>query len=192
MKMWHSMCLNLGSIHCFGAGREGCGRLTSGWHSFSSWWPVAVVPWGSPGRSPEVQHKLCVWWRDWTHSPSCPSAPAGLWSWQSPVRTQLSVAAQGQGTVLHCLGSLFLTHRSFLDFPPFYYKATLSHCHLPQSRRPGVLGACLELNSPHLPMSTLRAPGHLTQGHPAHLVHPWRTSNAEINVQNENMEVLRK
>ena len=58
--------------------------LTSGWHSSSSWWPAWVAPWGWPGRSPVAQRRQCGGWHGWTHSPSCPSAPAGLWSWRSP------------------------------------------------------------------------------------------------------------
>lgn len=109
-----------------------CGRLTSGWRSSSSWWPAAVAPWGSPGRSPAAQHRRCGGWRGWTHSPSCPSTPVGLWSWQSPVGDMAFSSWRGTGDNASPPRRLFLLTHSSLPGLPGPYPVAVPHHHLPQ------------------------------------------------------------
>lgn len=57
---------------------------TSGWHSSSSWSPVAGGHAGWLEQSPAKPSRWCGGWRDWTHSPCVPSAPVVPLSLPSP------------------------------------------------------------------------------------------------------------
>ena len=66
-----------------------------------TWWgrssssvpPALGAHEGSPGQSPAGPRRWCSWWPGWRRSPSCPWAPAGLWSWRSPGQAQIKVSS---------------------------------------------------------------------------------------------------
>ncbi len=61
--------------------------FTSGWRFSSSWWPAAAGHAGSLEQNPAELSRWCVGWRDWTHSPCVPSAPAVPLSLPSPANS---------------------------------------------------------------------------------------------------------
>ena len=66
-----------------------------------TWWgrssssvpPALGAREGWPGQSPAGPRRWCSWWPGWRRSPSCPWAPAGLWSWRSPGHAQIKVSS---------------------------------------------------------------------------------------------------